>query len=125
MVHPRLELQAMFARSISQRLDATMVLVAGTVECDCGDTCAFGLFGDTFADHCSSSSVAAVANALAHFRFQCGGACQHLATVGRNHLSIDMQVGAMDRQTHSLLFSDSCTGFACFALTRCILVLHI
>src|SRR5574340_59350 len=122
MIHPRLELQAMFARGISQRLDATMVLVAGTVERHCSHACALGLLGDTFANRSSSCRVTAVADALAHIRFQGRGAGQNLATVGRDHLCIDMQIGAMDRQTYCLLFSDLCTCFACSALTRFILV---
>src|SRR3989338_6972624 len=121
----QLELQTMFARGFSQRLDTAMIPVTRTVKRHLGNARALRLFGDTLAHHSRSSLVSAIRQILANFRFVTGRTCQHFAATSRNHLGIDVQIGTVNSKTYCLFLSNAGTGFACSALTRFFFDQHI
>src|SRR5690606_4184449 len=69
-----LELQTTLAGSFSQRLDATMEAVTGTVECDLLDPGSLGSSGDCLTDLGGGVSIAAVLQAFHHGGL--GGRCR-------------------------------------------------
>src|SRR4051812_34814321 len=82
------ELQAAFARGIGQRLDAAVVAVTGTVECDLLDAGGLGLLGDRATDLDGGLRVLAVLQALAHVGLGGAGRRKDLRAVRAEQLRV-------------------------------------
>src|SRR5690606_37164890 len=88
----------------------TVVCEAGAIERDLLDTGGLGLLGDALADDRGSGGVATLARRAqlrAHFLLGRGGRGEHAAAVGRDHVGVDMQVGAVHRQANGTLLGDA------------------
>src|SRR5690606_8849710 len=79
------ELQASLAGSIGQRLDATVVAVAGAVEGNRLDTGLDRLFGNHATHPGGSFDVGAALQVLADIGFQRGGSSQHAVASRGEH----------------------------------------
>src|SRR3990167_9463923 len=93
-----LELQPAFTSSISQRLDAAVVLEARTVECNLSYTSGFRALGNQLTNFLGRVDIAS--GAVTQCFVQGRGAGQNLAAVGRNDLGIDVLRRAIHAETH-------------------------
>src|SRR5436190_14468626 len=105
-----LELQSTGAGSVRQRLDATVVAIAGPVECNLFDALVLRLLRDALTDQFGGLAVRAVLQLPAHFLLCAGSAGEHLVARGRGDLRIDVGVGAMHGQAHRADFADLVPG---------------
>src|SRR5574340_678657 len=121
----QLELQTMFPRSFSKRLDTAMIPVTGTIKRNLIDARTPGFFSDTLAHHRRSRLVASVRQILANLRFDAGRAGQYFSAAGRNHLGINVQVCTVNCQAYGFLLGNACAGLASSALARFFLDQHI
>src|SRR5688572_26767421 len=85
-----LELQAAFARRIGERLDATVVAIAGTVEGNLLDAGGLGLGSDRMANLDGGFGVLAVLQAFLDVGLQGRGRSQDLGTVGGEDLGVQV-----------------------------------
>src|SRR4249919_3121542 len=90
----RSELQAAFAGCVCERLDATVVTVAGAVECNflvAGSQC---LLGDRAAHLGGSVGVLAILQAFAHLGLGGAGRGQDLRAIRAEELRVQVLAGA-------------------------------
>ena len=99
-------------RSISQRLDATMVRKTSAIKRHFFNASSLCFFSNTLADGLGCSGVATLACAtqgLTHFDLGGRSTGQHLRAVARNHAGVNMQIGAIHRQACHTLRRDADT----------------
>src|SRR5690606_2531034 len=107
-----LELQPAFTSSIGQRLDATVVLEARTIECNLAHASGFRALGNQRTNFLGCVDVAG--GAITQCFVQGRGAGQNLAAVGRDDLGIDVLRRAIHAQTHGfeLVHFEACFASA-------------
>lgn len=88
-----------------------MVTITGTVKGAGFDTGGLRLFSQTGTDDLGGGDIAAVAvDHRAHFGFGGGGAHENAVTGSGNDAGVDVEVGAVHRQTIHLLQLDAGAG---------------
>src|SRR5690606_14555957 len=105
-----LELQSAFTSSIGQRLDATVILEARTIESHLGDASGFRTLGYQLTHFLGRFDVAG--STVAQGFVQSRGAGQDLGAVGRNDLGVDV----LGRAVHAKAYGFQLAHFqACLA----------
>src|SRR5665811_883093 len=109
----------MLTRGFSQRLNTTMITITGTIEGNLSNTSTLSLLSDTLTHDSRSRLVSTISQILSYISLKAGCTCKNFTAASRNNLCVDMQICTVNCQTYGSFFSNTCTGFACSALTRC------
>ena len=104
------ELQATFAGSIGERLDATVVAVAGAVERHLLDAGGLRLLGDEAADLGGGVLVLAAGQAILDVGLRGRGSSQDLRTVGSKDLGVQVLARAQHGQARHAEIADVRAG---------------
>src|SRR5690606_25071800 len=118
-----LELQPAFTSSIGQRLHATVVLEARTVERHLGDASGLGTLGYQLTNLLGRLDVAG--GSVAQFFVQGRGGSQDLATVRRDDLGVDVLGGAIHTQAYHFQLAHFQACLASATQTRFFLFAHL